>query len=526
MKTYKFATNVYVIGGFAAVAGLMFGFDIGSNSGVIGTKQYQEYFNNPSSVLQGGINGALSAGCFVGALLASFPADRYSRKYTLIGASALFVLGAILQSACNGVVMLCAGRVLAGISVGITSMVVPLYQSEIAPKEIRGRIVAVQQWSITWGIMIAFWAQYGCQYIDGPAAFRIPWGIQAIPALVVCGGMWMFPFTPRWLASKGRMDEALQVLADIHGNGNPNHPRVQIEMDEIRATIDYDVNVASHRYADLLKPGMLYRVSLGVCLQIWQQLTGMNIIMFYVVFLFQQAGIGSGQESTLIASGVSYVIFVIMTIPAIIYVDKWGRRPTLFFGALLMSIFLWAVGAILATGEWGINPETGKWVVELGSMAKTNGVAACVYLFVATFGCTWGPLGWIYPAEIYPLRVRATAVSLSTASNWFFNWALNFFVPMLMEEIHYGLYFLFAAFNFLMMIHIYLAYPETKGYTLEEMDIVFENNPRKKIPRETMDKWLNERGIRREKEKNEIAGTERSDSYPSLSEKAKHEQYA
>lgn len=278
--------------------------------------------------------------------------------------------------------------------------------------------------------------------------------------------MWFFPFTPRWLASQGRMDEALKVLADIHGDGDPKHPRVLVEMEEIEATIAFDRDVASTRYTDLLKPGMLYRVSLGVCLQIWQQLTGMNIIMFYVVILFQQAGIGSGQESTLIASGVSYVVFVIMTIPAIIYIDKWGRRPTLIIGALFMSIFLWVVGAILATGTWSLNPESGKWVVELASKSKTNGVAACVYLFVAAFGSTWGPLGWIYPAEIYPLRVRATAVSLSTASNWLFNWLLNFFVPILMEEIHYGLYFLFAAFNFLMMIHVYLAYPETKGYTV------------------------------------------------------------
>lgn len=105
--------------------------------------------------MQGGINGALSAGCFVGALIAGFPADKYSRKYTLIGASALFIVGSIFQAACNGVAMLCVGRVLNGLSVGITSMIVPLYQSEIAPKEIRGRIVAVQQWSITWGIMIA-----------------------------------------------------------------------------------------------------------------------------------------------------------------------------------------------------------------------------------------------------------------------------------------------------------------------------------------------------------------------------------
>ncbi|KAI7897957.1 general substrate transporter [Cokeromyces recurvatus] len=507
----RLTSNVYAIGAFAAIAGIMFGFDIGSNSGVIGTIQYKDYFHDPGSVLQGGINGSLSAGCFVGALIAGFFADKYSRKYTLIGASVIFIIGSVFQAASNGVALLCVGRVLNGISVGITSMVVPLYQSEIAPKEIRGRIVAVQQWAITWGIMISFWIQYGCQFIKNTAAFRIPWGVQAVPAIILTLGMWAFPFSPRWLASKGRVEEALKVIADIHGNGDIHHPRVQLEMEEINATIHFDKEIASHSYADLLKPGMFYRVSLGVCLQVWQQLTGMNIIMFYVVFLFQQAGIGDSQEAVLVSSGVSYVVNVVMTIPAILYVDRWGRRPTMIVGALLMSVFLWVVGGVLSTGQWAINPQDGKWQV-LISKSKADGVVACIYLFVACFATTWGPLGWIYPAEIYPLRVRAKAVSLSTASNWLFNWVLNFVVPLLMERIRYGLYFLFAAFNFLMALHVFIAYPETKGYTLEEMDIVFEHNPRKKIPHEVIEKWIAEKGLRREEDANSGIFTEKKEN--------------
>ncbi|KAI8097331.1 general substrate transporter [Halteromyces radiatus] len=485
----RLTTNVYVISAWASIGGIMFGFDIGSNSGTIGLKQYQDYFGHPSALLQGGINGALSAGCFVGALIAGYPADRFSRKYTLIVASSLFVLGSVLQAATNGVPMLCAGRAINGLSVGVTSMVIPLYQSEVAPKEIRGRLVAIQQWSITWGIFLAFWIQTGCGHIESTAAFRVFWAIQTVPALILCAGMWAFPFSPRWLADKGRMDEAIKVLADIHGNGDPNHPRVLLEIEEINAVVKFDREQASHRYTDLFKPGIAYRVFLGVFLQIWQQLTGMNIIMFYVVFLFQQAGIGNDQNSTLIASGVSYVINVVMTVPAILFVDRWGRRPTMIFGALAMSTFLWLVGGLLKTGDWYVetNPAAanyGKWSVHLPNDHTTNAVVAFVYLFTASFAVTWGPLGWIYPAEIYPLRVRAMAVSLSTAANWFFNWLLSFAVPMMMESLHYGLYMLFAGFNFLMAMHVYLAYPETKGFTLEEMNVVFETNPRKKVDRE------------------------------------------
>ncbi|KAI9494558.1 general substrate transporter [Zychaea mexicana] len=484
--TTRITNNVYIIGAFAAIAGIMFGFDIGSNSGVIGTHQYRTYFNNPDDLLQGGINGALSAGCFVGALFAGFPADKYSRKFTLIGASVLFVIGSVFQAAANGVPLLCVGRVLNGLSVGVTSMVVPLYQSEIAPKEIRGRIVAVQQWSITWGIMISFWIQYGSQFLTGEsytAAFRIPWAIQAVPALVLLSGMWAFPHSPRWLADKGRMDEAIQVLADIHGDGDVNHERVQLEIQEIEVVIKFDREQASHRYADILKPQYAYRASLGVFLQIWQQLTGMNIIMFYVVLLFEQAGVGDSQEATLVSAGVNYVVNVVMTVPAILWVDKWGRRNTMIFGALMMSLFLWIVGGLMSQGEWYIAEDTGKWQMRMDNHAKANGMVACVYLFVASFACTWGPLGWIYPAEIFPLRIRAIAVSLSTSANWLFNWVLNFVVPLLMQRIRFGLYMLFAGFNFLMAVHVFLAYPETKGFTLEEMDIVFEQNPRKKVDR-------------------------------------------
>lgn len=180
-------------------------------------------------------------------------------------------------------------------------------------------------------------------------------------------------------------------------------------------------------------------------------------------------GIGDSQEATLLASGINYVVNVVMTIPAILYVDKWGRRYTMIFGALGMSLFLWVVGGLLSRGHYVINPTTGRYQVQDLGTTTANGIVACVYLFVACFATTWGPLGWIYPAEIYPLRVRAVAVSMSTAANWLFNWVLNFVVPLLMEEIRYGLYMLFAGFNFLMALHVFIAYPETKGYTVSSI---------------------------------------------------------
>ncbi|KAL1917297.1 uncharacterized protein VTP21DRAFT_4953 [Calcarisporiella thermophila] len=475
----KIVNNIYVIGGFAAVAGILFGFDIGSNSGVINTVQYKTYFDHPNETLQGGINSSLSAGCFVGAIISSYPADKIGRKMSIILAAAIFVLGAIIQSACNGHAMLIAGRVLAGLSVGMTSNIVPLYQSEIAPEKVRGRLVSIQQWAITWGICISFWIQYGCSKIDGQAAFRIPYGVQAIPALLLFFGMFFFPRSPRWLMDHDREEEALRVLADIHGEGDVNHPYVQREFSQIKEAIRFDREIAARSYLELLKPGLFKRVFLGVALQAWQQLTGMNIIMFYVVYLFEQAG-KAEQEANLVASGVSYVVNVVMTVPAIIYVDKWGRRPTLIAGSAAMATFLFIIGGIMGgIGKPPVDDPNSQtkttvsgWDMQ-GNTAATNAIIAMVYFFVASFATTWGPIGWIYPAEIFPMRVRAKATALSTGSNWLFNWILNFFVPILMSKLTYGLYILFGAFNFLMTAHVFFQYPETKGRTLEEMDEIF-----------------------------------------------------
>ncbi|KAK9704363.1 high affinity glucose transporter [Basidiobolus ranarum] len=480
-------TNIYAIGAFAALGGILFGFDVGSNSGIIGMEQYLAYFDHPSSSLQGGINGSLSAGCFVGALASGYFAERFGRRNSIAFSALLFIVGSAVTCAAQDVPMLIVGRIFNGLCVGLTSMLVPLYQAEIAPKEIRGRLVSVQQWAITWGIFISFWIQFGTSHMEGNIAWRLPYGIQAIPAVILFFGMFFFPRSPRWLANKGRTEEALQTLALLHSKGDINHPYVQAEFEAINEAIRYDREVAgTTEWRDLFRGTIGHRVFLGVSLQMWQQLTGMNIIMFYVVYLAQQAGI-KGQSASLLASGISYIVNVIFTIPAILFVDKWGRRPTLIVGSAFMTVCMVVVGSILA-GVGDVVPKNidtpgdGLKTIDMHeNTSATYGIIAMVYIFVACFATTWGPTGWIYPAEIFPQRVRAKANSLSTASNWLFNYLLSQLVPIAMEHITYGLYFLFAAFNLLMTIHVWWQFPETKGKTLEDMEVIFAKgaNPRK-----------------------------------------------
>ncbi len=196
-------------------------------------------------------------------------------------------------------------------------------------------------------------------------------------------------------------------------------------------------------------------------------------MMYYIVFLMKGAGIGN----ELLTASIQYIINVAMTLPAILYLDKFGRRPALLIGSFLMMTWLFTVGALQASyGE--PNPDKSdkniSWVIK-GHSSVSKATVACSYLFVATFATTWGPTSWTYPSEIFPAKVRAKAVSLATAANWAWNCALAFAVPPLLWSINWKMYMIFATFNGLALIHMFFTAPETKGKTLEEMDDVFDS---------------------------------------------------
>lgn len=177
--------------------------------------------------------------------------------------------------------MLIVGRIINGFCVGICSAQVPVYISEIAPPSKRGRLVSMQQWAITWGILIMYFICYGCSFIDGDASFRIPWGLQMIPAILLGLALFFLPESPRWLAKKDRWEEAEQVLTLVHGHGDPNSPFVHREMAEIREVVEFERANADVSYLELFKPHMINRTMIGLFMQIWSQLTGMNVMSMF-----------------------------------------------------------------------------------------------------------------------------------------------------------------------------------------------------------------------------------------------------
>jgi sugar porter (SP) family MFS transporter len=378
--------------------------------------------------------------------------------------------------------MLVVGRVVAGICVGIASAMAPVYQSEIAPKEIRGRVVSLQQWAITWGILIQYFIQYGSSFVDGgptnvnqgSAAFRIPWAVQIVPALFLFFGMFFFPYSPRWLASQDRWEECITVLANLHGGGDINHPKVLAEYQEIEDALTFEKIWAKNDYRYLAEPRVLKRVILGMSVQMWSQLSGINVMMYYVVYVMEATGIGN----PLLTASIQYILNVTLTLPAILYLDRWGRRPSLLVGSFGMMVFLFIVGALEASYGQPNHDASGanaavSWVL-LDNVTVSRAIVGCSYTFVCIYAVTWGPTSWTYASEIFPSQVRAKAVSLTVASNWAWNCVLAFAVPPLLWAINWKMYMIFGTFNALAFVHMFFTAPETKNKTLEEMDEVFD----------------------------------------------------
>jgi MFS family permease len=308
----------------------------------------------------------------------------------------------LLVSGCNGIAMLICGRFINGICVGITSSQVPVYLAEISRKETRGSIIVIQQWAIEWGIFIMYFAGYGCHFIPGPKSFRTAWAIQLIPAVFLMLGIPFLPRSPRWLAKVGREKEAIAILADIQAGGDVNDPLVVVEWEEI-TTILAAEREGQKGWRRFIKNGMWRRTFAGTSVQAWQQLSGANVMTYYVVYIFEMANLTG--NTGLVSSGIQYAIFIVGTAATFFFIDKTGRRPLLVSpsSAIVESVVgllttspsdLWCncYGYLHVRGRrrpwnlWYISTRWAQWQPERESPSdRVTGIYSdCLLLFVGT----------------------------------------------------------------------------------------------------------------------------------------------
>lgn len=470
----KFPTtyNIWIIGLIVTLSGCMFGFDVSSMSVFVSQDAYLEFFNHPNSTKQGAITASMSGGCFLGCVISSIIAEGIGRRPSMMICSLLWVIGAIVQSSCRDLAQLIIGRIISGCGIGFGSAITPIYCSELSPASLRGFFGGLYQLAITFGIMVMFYISYGCTFLEGVKSFRAAWAIQMTPGVFLLMGLFVLPESPRWLANQGFINEGENILRQINKKESDEQVAHEIALLHEGVIMEQNSDVS---YLDLFNKQNWRSSMVGISAQIWNQLTGMNVMMYYIVYIFEM--IGMKGNTNLVSSSIQYAINFGVTLVCLPISDYVGRRPLMIIGGVVMMGWLFAVGGLLATYSVPVDDITADSVVVItipdSHKNVGKGVAACSYLFVATFASTWAITSWAFFAEILPNRTRSKAGSVAVACDWAFNFALAMFTPPAFRNITWKTYFIFGAFCGSMSLHAFLQYPETKGKTLEDIDQMF-----------------------------------------------------
>jgi SP family sugar:H+ symporter-like MFS transporter len=464
---------------FAAFGGILFGYDTGVISGIKEMKSWLRQFGSATDDFANHTTGfaitssteslvvsILSAGTFFGALIAAPTADYIGRKWGIVLSCLVFSIGVAMQTASTAIPLFVAGRVFAGLGVGLVSCIIPMYQSECSPKWIRGAVVSTYQWAITIGLLISAVVNNATQNRDDASAYRLPIALQFIWAAVLAGGMAFAPESPRWLVKGGRDADAVHAMSRLTGL-KPTDPELEVELDAIRANLEAEIALGESSYADCFKfnqSKIALRSLTGIFIQAWQQLTGINFIFYYGTTFFLRSGISNPFVITIATN----IVNVFMTLPGMWGVERFGRRRLLLVGAIGMCVCEYIVAIVAVT-------------ISVDNIAGQKVLIAIVCTYIAFFASTWGPIAWVITGEIFPLQIRAKAMSLSIASNWLWNFAIAYATPYLVNKapgsagLEAKVFFIWGTTCFCCIIFTYFCIPETKGLSLEQIDLMYQN---------------------------------------------------
>lgn len=445
---------LYFTSVFVSLGVFLFGYDQGVMSGIITSEYFLKFFNNPSRFEIGSMVAILEIGALVSSLLVGRLGDAIGRRKTILYGAIIFVIGGAVQTFTTGFISMIIGRTISGLGVGMLSTIVPVYQSEISPPQNRGKLACIEFTGNIVGYTSSVWVDYFCSFIKSDASWRLPLFLQCVMGFLLFAGSFIIVETPRWLLDNDYDQEGLLVLGNLHGGGNVNHSEAQKEFRDIKESVLLERLEGERTYKYMWKR-YKKRVLIAMSSQAFAQLNGINVISYYAPLVFEAAG-WKGRNAILM-TGINGLIYIVSTIPPWYLADRWGRRIILLSGAIIMAVALSCISIVM--------------YIEIP--ATPDLVVVFVIIFNAAFGYSWGPIPWLYPPEILPLPVRAKGASLSTASNWAFNFVVGEMTPVLQEVITWRLYLLHAFFCVCSFVCVYLFYPETMGINLEDMDQIF-----------------------------------------------------
>ncbi|RLN21199.1 hypothetical protein BBJ28_00008237 [Nothophytophthora sp. Chile5] len=466
---------------FASLGGIFFGYDQGVTGGVLVMESFLNDFcvgwhgqtmtdctKSTSELPQRWVDYTLwynmtyNIGCMVGAIAGGWIADKFGRRLTIFQAGTLFCLGTLWLAFCPSQAhgSLLVARVIQGMGVGNSSFSLPLFGAEMAPKELRGFLSGFMQMTVVTGLLTANIVN---QLIENhERGWRITNGVAMVAPLVVMLGIFFVPESPRWTYLHKGKDAASAVLKQLRQTR-----KIGRELRAIGAQIAREGEPGG--YKELMEPSVLKRVIIAMLLQVLQQATGINPVFTYGGLIFKDV-VGDGIFSVLVLSIVNFV----STIPAMRWVDSYGRRQLLLVGSVGMVVGHLLSGIFFTIGCDGDTESSG--------CSKGAGYAIIVgtSFFIFNFAISWGPVCWIYPAEIFPLNVRSMAVSLSTMANWLMGVVMTWVVKLFPSLNINGVFFLFSGTCVVSGVFVFYLCPETKGILLEDIESLFNRSARHK----------------------------------------------
>ena len=439
---------VLLVSMVAALGGLLFGYDTAVISGSIG---YVVAHFELSPHQEGWAAGSALIGCIIGALVAGTLSDAIGRRRVLIVSAVLFGISAVFSAVPQSLGQLAAARIIGGIGVGAASLLSPLYIAEIAPARIRGRLVSVNQFAIVFGMLVVYFvnayiARLG-ETIGGEAwniayGWRWMFGSETLPAVIFLVLLFFVPESPRWLIKRGQTDKARAILNSV---GGARHADTAVA--DIEATLRQERG----SILELFEPGFRIALVIGIVLAVLQQITGINVVLYYAPRIFQSAGLGAVDaigETVFVG-----IINILFTVVAILVVDRLGRKPLLLLASAGMGISLFLLGGVFELGRF-----EGRLVLIF------------VLTYVASFAVAMGPVVWVVMSEIFPTRVRGAAMSIATVLLWATNYVVSQSFPWMLDTFAGRSFFFFGIMCVIAFVFVAAVLPETKGKSLEDIE--------------------------------------------------------
>ncbi|KXJ89566.1 general substrate transporter [Microdochium bolleyi] len=457
--------RVSYLAALCCVGSFLFAYDTGVVGGVLTFESFRRDFsiNASNSATVSGLSASLlQAGAFVACFFAWPFTARFGRRWTLVLASSIFNVGAIIQVIdTKSLPAFYVARFISGIGVGIATVIIPMYSAEMAPKEIRGQLGSMFQFFFTMGVAVSYWVDYGVS-INIPSItkqWQIPIGLQLVPGGILGLGMLLTKESTRWLAKKGRAEEALESLVWVRGGDSPE---VQAEFAEILAGIQTEEAITEGlTWKEVIMPVNRWRIFIAITLQMGVQLTGNTSLAYFAPQVFKAVGAGD----VLLITGFFGIVKIISCGFFLLFlVERIGRRGALMGGASLMGTYMLIIAVLTATHPPA--PNQGFTPTGVASVAM-------IYLEAMSYNCSWGPVSWLYMSEIFPTRIREIGVAVGTATQWLFNFVFSQITPHAINNIGWKTFLMFCIFNWALVVYVWFVIKETKGRSLEEMEGLF-----------------------------------------------------